>query len=512
METSLRRRGIQSLLFRGLLRTSLHTVSHAGIAVWLLAVVLGRTASALPDTNTIEFKNCTLTLPGTIQTAPARCGWLEVAENPAEPGGRKIRLYVALAPAVSRAPKPDPLFFFAGGPGQAASEAYVMIRPLLEKMRKDRDIVLVDQRGTGKSNPLKCPVEETDTLETTVDLELISRRSRECLENLDGDPRFYTTTVAMQDYDQVRLAMGYDKINLLGGSYGTRAAQVYLRLFPSHVRSVILDSVVPMELILGSEHARMLDLSVAATFDDCQHDEQCNALFSDARAGLHDLFRHLREQPRKILFTHPLTGKQESLIVTTDILATAIRFLSYSSETQAVLPLLIHEAATTGNLDRLTSQALLIMGGLAEQISHGMELSVICNEDYPFMTEQHADEDTILGNTFMSALRTECAIWPKAEPAPGFHEPVTADVPVLLLSGTRDPVTPPAYAQQTASHFPDSLVLIGNGLGHSVITNYCLREVATQFIEQGSTHDLDTECVGKIKPAPFFTSILGPNP
>jgi len=469
-------------------------------------------AQALPDTNTISFSNCTLTLPGTISTAPARCGWLEVAENPAAPDGRKIKLHVALAPAVSRAPKPDPVVFFAGGPGQAATEAYVMLRPILEKIRKNRDIVLVDQRGTGMSNPLKCPVEDSDTLETSIDLASISKRARECLQHLDGDPRYYTTTIAMQDYDSVRQAMGYDKINLLGISYGTRAAQVYLRLFPGRVRSVILDSVVPMDLILGTEHARMLDRSVAATFADCSREEQCQKLFGDSDAALHDLFRQLRAQPKQIQFTHPLTGKRESLKVTADILAAAIRFLSYSSETQAVLPLLIHEAVTTGNLERLLSQALLIMTGLAEQLSHGMELSVICSEDYPFMPAEQNDADTLIGNAFLTVLRTECSIWPHSESPADFHAPVITTAPVLLLTGTRDPVTPPAYAERTSSHFPNSRVLTGTGLGHSVITNYCLREVASAFIEQGELQDLDTACVDKIKPAPFFTSILGPSP
>lgn len=512
METEDGRGQMDSVFFRKTFYRFTGILARIAIIAWLFAGMLNIAAFALPDTNTVEFKNCTLTLPGTTQTAPARCGRLEVAENPAQPNGRKIRIHVALAPAVSRAPKPDPVFFFAGGPGQAAGEAYVMIRPILEKIRRDRDIVLVDQRGTGLSNPLKCPAEETDTLETTIDLDLIQSRARECLEKLDGDPRFYTTTIGMQDYDQVRRAMGYDKINLLGISYGTRAAQVYLRQFPGHVRSVILDSVVPMELILGTEHARMLDRSVTTTFNDCEQDQQCNALFSDAGTDLKKLLRELREHPKKILFTNPMTGKQQSLTVTTDVLAAAIRFLSYSSETQAVLPLLIHEAAATGNLDRLASQAMQIMSGLAEQISHGMELSVMCNEDYPFMTGQRSDADTILGNTLLSAIKTECAIWPRGEPEPDFHNPVSADVPVLLLTGTRDPVTPPDYAKQTAAHFPNSLVLTGNGLGHSVITNYCMREIAAQFIDQGSVKVLDTECVAKILPSPFFTSILGPNP
>lgn len=488
------------------------TLPGTTFAAWLSACLCALTCQALPDANTIEFSNCTLTLPGTVLTAPARCGWLEVAENPAAAAGRKIRLHVALAPAVSRAPQPDPLFFFAGGPGQAAGEAYVIIRPFLEKVRKNRDIVLIDQRGTGRSHPLKCPLEETELLETTVDLERIGARTRACLEQLDADPRHYTTTIAMQDYEQVRKAMGYEQINLYGGSYGTRAAQVYLRLFPERVRSVILDSVVPMDLILGTEHARMLDRSVAMTLYDCAQDKQCNALFPDARSGLQDLIRRLREQPRAITFTHPITGKQEELTVTADILAVAIRFLSYSSETQAVLPLLIHEAVAADRLERLVSQALLIISGLEEQISRGMELSVICSEDYPFIPDNHDDSDTLIGSTFIHVLKTSCNIWPRGDAPADFHTPVTADVPVLLLTGTRDPVTPPAYAERTAAHFANSLVLTGAGLGHSVITHYCLRETATAFVELGAVHNLDTGCVRRIKPSPFFTSILGPDP
>ena len=195
-----------------------------------------------------------------------------------------------------------------------------------------------------------------------------------------------------------------------------------------------------------------------------------------------------------------------------NVLAIAIRLLSYSSETQAVLPLLIHEAATTGNLERMASQAVLVLTGLKEQLSHGMELSVICSEDYPFMASQNDDGDTIMGNNFLSVIKTECGIWPRGEPVPDFHAPVTAGIPVLLLTGTRDPVTPPSYAERTAAHYPNNLVLTGAGLGHSVITNYCLREIAGEFVELATLQGLDTSCVARIKPAPFFTSILGPDP
>ena len=182
----------------------------------LVLSVLPATASALPDANQIEFSNCTLTLPGTHLTADARCGFLDVPENPAEPDGKTISLHVAVAGATGKAAKPDPVFFFAGGPGQAASETWVMIRPVLNQIRKKRDIVMVDQRGTGQSNKLACKSELTDDLNQEIDLGLVRSETEKCLADLPGDPRFYTTSIAMADYDAVRRAMGYDKINIMG--------------------------------------------------------------------------------------------------------------------------------------------------------------------------------------------------------------------------------------------------------------------------------------------------------
>ena len=472
-----------------------------------------RTGHALPEGNSIEFSNCTLSLPGTTLTTVARCGWLEVPENPATPEGRRIRLHIALAPAVVRVPKADPLFFFAGGPGQSASESWVMLRPILEKIRKDRDIVLVDQRGAGQSNPLKCPMEEQeDALQTSVDLELIRRLARQCLDGLEADPRMYTTTIAMGDIDLVRKAMGYDRINLLGISYGTRAAQVYLRHFPEQVRTVVLDSVVPMELVLGQEHGLMLDRAVAQVFADCALDTDCRERYPTGAAELREYIAGLRLQPREIDFIHPYTGQEEKLMVTAEVLAFAIRFLSYSSQTQAMLPLLVHEAVSMNMPGRLATQAMLIGGALSEQISRGMELSVTCSEDIPYLKTDAASADTLLGATFHEVLRASCESWPRGEVAQDFHAPVTAEVPVLLLSGARDPVTPPAYATATAAHFPNSQVLVAPGQGHSVSTHPCLRDIAAAFIDKGSLQGLDTSCVSKIAPAPFFTSILGPEP
>lgn len=478
----------------------------------LVLLALPTTVLALPDSNQIEFTNCMLNLPGTHLTASARCGLYEVAENPAEPDGRKIKLNIAVAPATGKSTEPDPVFFFAGGPGQAATETWVMLRPVLNKIRKSRDIVMIDQRGTGQSNKLACESEIEEDLNQEIDLDLIRTETEKCLAELDGDPRFYTTTIAMGDYNRVRIAMGYEKINIMGVSYGTRSAQVYLRLFPETVRTVTLDSVVPMQLALGQEHASMLDRSVETVFEDCARDETCNALYPRQAENLNTLFRQLRKEPRQITIINPVSGKPQEMRLTADTLGVAIRFLSYASETQALIPLLVHEALTTGNLSRLASQAILVMTGLNEMLAHGMELSVLCSEDFPFIDQSADYSDTLMGNLFLEIIGLQCNVWPRGDVPDGFHQPVVSDLPVLLMSGERDPVTPPHYAVQTAETFSNSLNLVARGQAHSVMKNICLRDITTDFIAKGGIEDLDTTCVENIRPTPFFTSLLGPDP
>lgn len=469
-------------------------------------------AFAVPEENTIELSNCTLSMPGTPATAAARCGFLEVPENPDDPDGRQIRLHVAVGDASSQTPAEDPIFFLAGGPGQAATETWVMIRSALRKARKDREIIMVDQRGTGQSNPLACPTDVSMDLETVVDLELIRNEAERCLAGLDGDPRFYTTTIAMQDIDRVRRAMGYEQINLVGVSYGTRAAQVYLRQFPETVRSVVLDSVVPMQLALGQEHAIMLDAAVERVLNDCAADETCRGLFPSQADALRVLFNELRDNPRTITITNPQTGAPEPMLLSAETLAVAIRFLSYSSESQAMLPLLIHEAVETGRLERLASQALLVMSGLVESLSRGMELSVSCSEDYPFMNFGADHSDTLMGNIMLQVIETQCGVWPRGIVPEGFHEPVVSDVPVLLVSGERDPVTPPVYAAQAAETFSNHLNLVARGQAHSVMRHRCVQDVITTFIGAGDITTPDTSCFETIEASPFFTTLLGPEP
>ncbi|MEJ8568149.1 alpha/beta hydrolase [Elongatibacter sediminis] len=488
--------------------------------VWLASVLLPLTVFATDETapesppDTLELSPCELFLPGTPLTAAAECGWYSVAENPAEPEGRQIRLHVARVPARGRSAKPDPLVFLAGGPGQAATEAWLIVAGALHKVNEDRDILLVDQRGTGQSNPLRCPSMDLEEA-LALDWEHLEDTTRNCLDSLDGDPRFYTTTIAMQDYDQVRAALGYEQVNLFGVSYGTRAAQVYLRQFPDRVRTVILDSVVPQTLALGTEHAEKLDEALGRVLEGCADDAACRSAYPDARLRLAELMQRLDESPATVTIDHPSTGQPHTMEFDREMLAATIRFLTYAAETQALLPLLIHEAGTTDDFSRLASQLLITAGSLTESIAQGMELSVVCAEDFPWFPSPDEGRDGteyLLGDSMMRASRIQCSIWPTGEVPDGFHDPVESDVPALLLSGEYDPVTPPEYGDSVQAHLSNSLHLVARGQGHSVTGKGCLGDLVSEFIASASPAELDTSCIERLQPSPWFMSLTGPEP
>jgi hypothetical protein len=285
-----------------------------------------------------------------------------------------------------------------------------------------------------------------------------------------------------------------------------------MKMFPDTVRTATLDSVIPMQLALGQEHAPMLDRAVQEVLNYCRSDKSCNDLFSPNEQDLRDLINSLREQPRQISIINPTTGEPMDIMFSADTMAVAVRFLSYSSESQAVLPLLIHEALTTGDLSRIASQAILVLSGLNEMLARGMELSVMCAEDVPFIDFEDDQSETIIGGIFLDVVRTSCEVWPAGQAPEGFHDPVVTDIPVLLVSGQRDPVTPPHYAAQAAETFSNHINLVAKGQSHSVLRNSCLRDIATEFVKAGVTEGVDTSCVDNIEPSPFFTSLLGPNP
>lgn len=461
---------------------------------------------APPDAGpALALTECQLAMPGLAMTVAARCGVLTVLENRADPAGRQLDLNIAVVPAVSRNPQPDPLFILAGGPGQAAVEIYPAMAQGFRTLHQERDIVLVDQRGTGQSHPLECELPESDDIEEAA----IIAALQACPATLDADLRFYTTAIAMRDLDAVREALGYARINLYGVSYGTRAALTYLRLFPDRVRSMVLDAVVSPDYRLYLNTGQDADRALGLLFDRCAADAACNVAFPDASAAFAALLARLEAAPFTTTLPDPVSAKPITVTLDHEAVLNLTFPLLYTPEIAALLPLDLHQAAA-GNFAPLLAQAGASDAGLAL----GMFYAVACTEDAPFIDAAAAvalAEGTRFGDR-TAPLREICAAWPRGELSSDFDAPVVSAVPVLLLSGEADPVTPPQYAARVAETLPNSLHIIGPGMGHGLIGRGCIDMLVADFVVAGSVAGLAPACAQQLAPPPFFLSPTGPRP
>jgi pimeloyl-ACP methyl ester carboxylesterase len=478
-------------------------------SIALLAV----SGAALAGTPLLQLDSCQLTAAKGLIAQRAECGSLMVAENPQLPEGRQIPINVAVIKARSGEPAADPVFFFAGGPGQAATEAFPAAMQALQYAAADRDIVLIDQRGSGGSNPLRCPPPaDINALLQTPEPAELERHTAQCLANLDADTRYYTTAIAVTDFDRIRASLGYQQINLLGVSYGTRVAQQYLRQYPQYVRSVILDGVVPSELILGLDHDSNLEQALNGAFTACSQDQACAARFPDIATSYQTLRTQVQAHAQTIEVPLPTSGASQALIFNRQLLTLALRILAYSSENRALLPLLVHDAAQTANYERLGSLALMILDELNQSIYSGLEASVMCAEEVPFYPEQATSSNTLMGNSLITLAQQQCALWPHGSVTADYHSRFTSTAPVLLLSGQYDPVTPPRYGEQAAQQYAASMHLVVPGEGHNVSGRGCVPQLIADFISAPTPAELDTECLTHMGATPFFTTLTGPGP
>lgn len=452
------------------------------------------------------FEGCRIGADGAPAHLTAQCLSVTVPEDRAHPHGRKIELHVAVLKALTETPAADPLFFIAGGPGQAATDAYMEEASAFERLRFTRDIVLVDQRGTGGSNRLDCaPSPQGD----------YARAAADCLKHLSGDPRFYTTSVAVQDLDAVRATLGYARIDLYGISYGTRVALEYLREFPQRSRALVLDGVVPADRALGPEVSLDAQRALGLIFSRCAIDAACHRAFPDPAGEFHALQQELDPHPATVTLRDPLTGAPRVEKLDWDAVAGAVRLMSYQSETASLLPLFIHQAST-GDYAPLMGAALMFTREIQGGFAQGMQAAVLCTEDAPFYRDDPATaaamRDTYLGGLTMDQLLKSCAAWPRGVIAKDFKQPVRSDKPVLLLSGEDDPITPPADAEHAAKTLSDSLSLTVPGQGHGNAFRGCVPRLMAEFIAAASVKGLDTACIKDIRPFPFFVAFTGPAP
>lgn len=439
----------------------------------------------------------------------AFCGQHSVFEDRATKSGRQISLKIVIAPALRRNPRPDPLFIFEGGPGGGAASLAEYHVPAFHRFQADRDIVFIDQRGTGESNPLNCEPEDRNEEDLSHAGEYPVERLRKCLAGLHADPRLYTTAIAMDDIDEVRQYLGYGAINLWGGSYGTRAALVYLKRHEASVRSVVIDAVAPpdmrLPLYMARDSQRALDLMIA----DCARDAACNGQFPHLRDSVTTLFTRVAARPH-ISFAHPRTGKPAEITLSPPLVDSIILSALYDPTITSLLPRLITDAAA-GNYQGLLALAFpreLPKGSMSE----GMFLSVVCSEDMPRIQPDEIAAEAkgrFLGTVFFDTRMKPCEFWPKGVVADDYYQPIVSDKPVLILSGANDPVTPPSWGAEVAHSLKNSLHLIVPGAGHGSTPLGCVPKIMDKFLAQASVRNLDTGCIQSITRPPFFTNYTG---
>jgi pimeloyl-ACP methyl ester carboxylesterase len=439
--------------------------------------------------------------------ANARCATLWVHENRTTRSGRTIPLWIMIVPPAERSPTEDAVFFLAGGPGQAAAELGRMA--IASGVHRTRPIVLADQRGTGRSNGFEChfygPPDDPQSYFTEF---LPAEKVRACRDELAprADLTQYTTAASVEDLEDIRTALGYKTITLHGGSYGTRLAMEYVRAYERHVRAVVLDGPVPPSAPMPQDFGQVAQRSLDGLLDECARAAGCAAAFPNIRQDVRSVFDRLKREPVTVAVAHPDSGRAAAVKLTRNHVAEAVRYMMYVSRSAGDVPLFLHEAAR-GNFVPI---ATFLIRHRRSGTFDGLYLSITCAEDVPFVSDdaEGRDEPTYLGAYRIREQRAACQDWPRGAPPAWRGQPVNASVPVLILSGALDPVTPPAFGDELARTLTNSRhvrVPFGGHSRYGLIGLECLDATVTRFVARADFQELDTTCITSIARPPFST-------
>lgn len=419
---------------------------------------------------------------------PALCGRHEVFEDRSEKQGRKISLNVVVLPATSADVFADPLVFLAGGGVVPATRMAARLANAMPALRRNRDIVLIDQRGSGGSNELGCdrramtmsPGVSPD--ERYLQFIAVCRDSLAALANL----RFYTTSVAMDDLDDVREWLGYRTLNVFGVSYGSSAAQVYMRQYPTHVRSVVLHGVVPLDAPMPLDLARSAQQALDQIVRLCHDDVNC-----------HTAFPRLDDDLATVLATRETPDARQIRTILNDLLT--------SVGTMRDLPMLIHGLATG---DSTVLAPPPPSGSAAAPPSApplGVRLAILCSEGLRRVdttTIARETKGTFLGDFPVRFQFRWCQGWPVAPLSQAFWAPIMSDTPTLLLNGSLDAVTPPRYAEHVKAGLANGRVVLLPNRSHND-TDPCVFGMVEAFVLSGGRGTLDTSCLARTPPIEF---------
>ncbi len=431
-------------------------------------------------------------------------GSYAVYENRAAMSGRQIHLDVVVLPATGEHPQPDPIVMVAGGPGEAVTTGAAWNAGL--PLRRERDLVFIDQRGTNGDHRLDCPLPGSDdNLQGYLDDDFDPAIYRACLDDLGRryDLTQYSTANAADDLADVLAALGYERVNLIGGSYGTRASLVFMRQHPEMVRTATLIGIAPIEFTNPLYHAEGAQRAIEMIFDRCAADPACREAFCDLPREFEEILARLEEAPAATHVIHPKTGERVEVMLSRHAFAEAVRIMMYQAHTAAALPSLIH-AAHAGDFHPFAQRGLETNRGIIDALAFGMLMCVTCSEDL-----DRIDPDTIerlTAGSFMGDHRVRqqlaaCAFWPRSTLPEGFGAPVHSEAPTLIISGIEDPVTPPKWGEIAARNLPNSHHLVLNG-AHGAI-NPCVFGVVQAFLAAGSVEALDASCAANVKFPPF---------
>ena len=431
-----------------------------------------------------------------------QCATVEVPENRAAPGGRMIPLRVVVLPARTGAGATrQALFYLVGGPGLPATTLADLIAASHATTRLTHDIVLVDQRGTGGSNALRCSLYGTGGDVTAYLREQFPVDSvRACAVALarHADLTQYTIANAAEDLETVRAQLGVARIDLDASAYGTRVALEYLRRHPDRVRSVALQGVVPDDVSLARTAARDAQRALDRVFADCAADPFCRTSFPTLRRELNAILTRLDRSPLPVRVEHPRSKDSLTVAVTRAVFADRLRIMLYSTRLSRRVPMVIHRAHE-GDWTPFVALAYELSRVVFDQIDAGAHLSGACADD---MRPDPDATGTFLGDYRLRMYRAACAVWPRMTRASAGA--VSAQVPALLVSGALDPVTPPRFAETVARGMPNATVLTVPGMAHAG-ADRCVEGIVAEFVRRGSIQGVDTECVAGIKPPPFIT-------
>jgi pimeloyl-ACP methyl ester carboxylesterase len=438
-----------------------------------------------------------------------QCGSLQRALDPARPDGVKIDIHYLVVPALARNKQPDAVLLLAGGPGQSAIKVASRVLPRLSRLNNRRDLVFIDQRGTGQSAPLDCPDDSKLSVAEQLEPGAQMRRIDECraaLEKLpygrDGGLRFFTTTIAMQDMDAVREQLGIAQWNLVGASYGTRAAVEYLRLFPTKVRRTVIDGVAPPDMVLPASFSTDGQAALDKLFE----------AHAKTHPGLReDWHKLLASLPRPVNVQQPLTGVEERFTVDRDLVMRSVRGPLYQPALAAALPAAIH-AASEGNFAPLFGLTTAFGSSPSMRLAMGMHFSVICAEDAPRIAESRDVPGVDFRAVDAEMYGRICKAWPRGDVVPDFYKIPPAPSPVLVLSGGADPATPPRHGEHVAKALgaghPERVqhVVVAEA-GHGVMAVGCMSDLVFRFIDaktDATALPLDAACAMRIpRPVAF---------